>query len=243
MPKISVAIGKKVLSLALIFNSVVSLVSAINMLASFYIDNYQWRPYSPYLIDGSFLWFIVLTAVLNISPAKSIGKVKIGRILFHHYVYGFLATSISLLLIVIYAPAYVILLLMPSLGFQTSGFQTIPVYAGLFFIYGGLTLVIDDMYDMSLGMGRMLDGLKMRLQKSGRTLQAIHLCSGLMSTYVLMCGILWYLDNDFWVKSWPLWDASHIIFMSSLLVTNVWALKAVKGRLWFTKSSSIPKKK
>jgi len=232
MPEISSAIRKKILSLALIFNSVVCLVSAANMLASFYTSNYSWRPYWPYLIDGSLVWSIVATAILNIGPAKIIGKVRTGRILFHHYVYGFLASSISLLLMLIFAPAYILLLLMPSLGFETSGLQAIPVYAGLFFVYGGLTLVIDDLHDVSLSVGRMLDRLQIKIQKSSRTLQTIHLCSSLISTYILICGVIWYLQNNFWVRNWPLWDASNIIFMASLLVTNVWALKAVRARLW-----------
>jgi hypothetical protein len=232
MSKSSFAIGRKVLSLALIFNSVVSLLSATNMLTSFYVNRYAWRPYSPYLIDGSLLWFIILTAVLNIFPAKLIGRVNIRRIIFHHYVYGFLVSSISVLLIALFAPACILLLLTPSLGFQTSGFQTIPVYAGLFFVYGGLTLIIDDICDISLRMGRHMDKLKMRIQKSGKTLQTIHLCSSLTSIYITICTVLWYFENSFWMKSWPLWDASHVVFISNLFVTSIWGLKAAKEKSW-----------
>ncbi len=227
----------------MIFNSVISLVSVANMLASFYINYYSWRPYSPYLIDGSLLWSIIATAILNIGPAKIIGKVKMGRILFHHYVYGFLASSISLLLMVTFAPAYILLLLMPSLGFQTSGLQAIPVYAGLFFVYGGLTLVIDDLYDVSMSTGRMLDRLKMKIHKSGKALQTIHLCSSLISTYILICSVFWYLQNNCLVRNWPLWDASNIIFIANLFVTNVWAMKAVRARLWFMKLPPISQKR
>ena len=192
----SAPLRRKALSLALMFNSVVSLVYAAEMLASVYMSRYGWRPYSPYLIDGSVLWMAILAALLNIVPAKLIGKVDIRRILFHHYVYGFLASSISLLLIAFFAPACLFYLLMPSLGFQTISLQTVPVHAGLFFVYGGLTLVIDDIGDVSLRFADLLERLSMKARKSSRALQSVHLSSSLMSIYILMCGFLWFLQNS-----------------------------------------------
>ena len=217
----------------MMFNSILSLVYAAEMLVSFYVSRFEWQPYSPYLLDGSLLWLAVLAAVLNIVPAKLLGKVDVRRILFHHYVYGLLASSVSLLLIAFFAPAYLFLLLMPSLGFQTITFQTIPVYAGLFFVYGGLTLVIDDIGDVSLRFAGLLERLKTLASKSGRALQTIHLLSSLMSIYILTCGVLWCLENVLQLGSFPLWGLYHMVFMSSLLVTSVSGLKAVREGLWF----------
>jgi len=233
MPKKAAVIARKILSLALIFNSLVSIVSAANILASFYVSRYYSRPYSPYLIDGSLVWFIILTAILNIGPAKFVGRVKLKRMLFHHYVYGFLASSVSLVLIAIFAPASIFLLLLPSLDFHATSMQAIPVYAGLFFVYGGLTLVIDDIHDVSLSIGRALDRLRMKAQKSSRVLQAIHLWSSLVSIYVMLSCALWYLENSRAVESLPFWNAPQLIFMANLLVTSSWGLKAVMGRLRF----------
>jgi len=220
------------LSLTLMFNSIVSLVYAAEKLAGFYLSQHEWRPYSPYLIDGSFLWLAILAAVMNIVPAKLIGRVNLRRVLFHHYVYGFLASSISLLLIAFFAPAYLFLLLMPSLGFQTVSLQTIPVYAGLFFVYGGLTLVIDDIGDISSGLAELLDRLKTIARKSGRALQTMHLLSSLVSIYILMCGVLWCLENSMSLESFHLLAVYHVVFLSSLLVTSASGLKAVKEGLW-----------
>jgi len=235
MSEILAAIGRKVLSLTLIFNSIISLISAANMLASFYMNGCGWRPFSPYLIEGSLFWFVILTSLMNIVPAKIVGKVNIKRILFHHYVYGFLVSSISLLSMVLFAPAYLLVLLTPSLGFQTSGLQTIPLYASFFFVYGGLTLVIDDINDVSLRVRRSLDKLKMRICKSGKMLQTMHLCSSLVSIYIVICSLLWYFENIFWIKNSPLLNIAHIIFMLNLLVTSLWGLKAVKEKLWLRK--------
>lgn len=214
------------------FNSIVSLVYGAEMLTSFYVSPREPRLYSPYLLDGSLLWLAILAAVLNIIPAKLIGKVNLRRLLFHHYVYGFLASSISILLVAFFAPAQLFLLLMPSLGFHAISLHNMPVYAALFFVYGGLTLVIDDISDVSWRFARFLDRLGTRARKSGRALQTLHLFSTLMSIYILTCGLLWCLENSAQLAGFPLRAVYHAVFLSSLLVTSVSGLKAVEGGLW-----------
>jgi len=243
MSKIVAAIGRKLLGLALIFNSIVSLTSAANILASFYINRFSWQPFSPYLIDGSLFWFVILAAVLNIVPAKLVGKADIKRVLFHHYVYGFLSIFTTLALVALLAPACIFILLVPSSGFQVHGFQNIATYAGLFFVYGGLTLVIDDMYDISLRSGRIFDKMGRRIRGLGRTFQAIHLGSSIISIYVAMCTVLWCLENNVSLKNWPLWELSNILFTANLFVTGIWGLKVAKEKLWFLKIlADLPKK-
>jgi len=112
-----------------------------------------------------------------------------------------------------------------------------PVHAGLFFVYGGLTLVIDDIGDVSLRFADLLDRLSMKARKSSRALQSVHLSSSLASIYILICGVLWFLQNGALLESLPLWAAYNIFYMSSLLVTSISGLKAVREGLWFTKST------
>ncbi|MEM2111715.1 MAG: hypothetical protein QXX08_07545 [Candidatus Bathyarchaeia archaeon] len=242
MSKILAAIARKTLGLTLIFNSLVSLASVSNILISFYFNGCTWKPFSPYLIDGSLFWFTILTAFLNIAPAKLIGKVDMKRVLFHHYVYGFMSIFTSLLLVALFAPAYIFILLTPYQGFQTTGFQLIPIYAGLFFMYGGLTLVVDDIYDMPIKMGRIFDKLKMKMFKLSDFVQSLHFCSSFASIYVTISAAIWYFENRFWLKNWPLWNIAHIVFISNLFVTSVWGLKIVRGKLWFNtlKNKSVP---
>ena len=235
MSRIIAKLGRKTLSLALIFNSIISLASAANILAAFYLNTNGWRPYSPYLIDGSLFLLVIVTAVLNIIPAKLVGKVDLGRILFHHYVYGFLASSISITLMAVFAPAYILVFLMPSLGFQTTGLQMIMIYSGLFFVYGGLTLMIDDIHDVSLRLGKILDRLKLWAYKSGKTLQKVHMVSSLATVYTAMSVCAWLLGNIILKETWSLWDVSNMVLATSLLITGLWGLKAVKAKYWFSK--------
>jgi hypothetical protein len=230
MSKTLAKLGRKTLSLALIFNSIVSLTSAANILAIFYLNWQAWRPYSPYLLDGSLFWIVVVTAALNIVPAKLIGKVEIERILFHHYVYGFLTSSISLTLMAVFAPAYIFALLTPSLGGQTIGF-----YSCLFFVYGGLTLTIDDLHDVSLRLDRALDRLRLWVCKSGATLHRVHLVSSLVTVYTAISICAWFLENSLSNEIWSLWDVFNMVLVISLLITGLCGLKAVKAKCWFTK--------
>jgi hypothetical protein len=177
---------------------------------------------------------VVVTSVLNIVPARFIGKVDIERILFHHYVYGFLASLISLMLMVIFAPAYIFVLLMPFLGLRTTGLQKVMIYSGLFFIYGGLTLMIDDIHDVSLRLGRALDRLKLRAYKSGRTLQRVHLVSSLATVCTAVFVGIWFLETGI-LKTGSLWNLSNMFPATSLLITGLWGLKAVKAKYWFNK--------
>jgi len=235
MSKIIAKLGRKTLSLALIFNSMISLASIVNILVGFYINAYSWQLYSPYLVNGSLFLFVIATAALNIVPAKLVGKVHLKRILFHHYVYGFLASSISLTLMAAFAPAYVLVFLMPSLGFQTTGLQMITIYSGLFFVYGGLTLMIDDIHDVSMRLGKTLDRLKLWAIKSSKTLQKVHFISSLATIYIATCVCAWCLENVATIKTGSTWYFSNMVLAASLFITGFWGLKAVKAKYWFTK--------
>jgi len=235
MSRIIAKLGRKTLSLALIFNSLISLASVANILFVSYFTVSGWRPYSPYLVDGSLLLLAIVTAVLNILPAKLVGKVDLGRIWFHHYVYGFLASSISLTLMAVFAPAYVLVFLMPSLGLQTTGIQMVMIYSGMFFVYGGLTLMIDDIRDVSVRLGGVLDKLKIWAYKSNKTLQKVHLISSLATVYIALSVCAWFMESTLVKETWSIWDISTIIVATSLLFTGLWGLKAVKAKYWFTK--------
>jgi len=114
MSRVLVRIGRKILGLSLIFISLISLYSAINNLAGFYRSRPWWSPYSPYIIDGSILWVLVPVSLLNIAPARSIGRAKVGRIVFHHYVYGFLTVISATFPVIIFTPASLLDLFLPS---------------------------------------------------------------------------------------------------------------------------------
>ena len=150
------AYGKKIFSLALTFNALLCLVSISGVLQGFYSAKYHWKPYPPYLIDGSFFWFAVLAAAFNVYFAISIGRVKTGRLWFHHYVWGF----------VLFALACVLLFLFGSISFfgifVGNGYSS-AVNAGRFFVFGGLTLLIDDFADVSKRLTLILRIIRSKL--------------------------------------------------------------------------------
>jgi hypothetical protein len=220
------ALGRKVFGLAMIMNSMVSMSSAASALVIFYISGQTWHPYSPCLLSGWVFWFVVLSAGLNISSAKLTGRANIRRVLFHHYVYGFLVSSSAFILVLFFAPASILFLLEPALGLRTTSLQGLSVYVGLFFVYAGISLVIDDSHDFLPRKGRVLGKPKARASSFKRTLKAVHVCSCLVSMYVASCILFWYVDHSYSLAAWPLRNLSYLILVPNLLVTCLWGLNA-----------------
>jgi len=233
MSRVRANLARKILSLALIFNSLVSLISLGNILVGYYAARPWWQPYSPYLLDGSLFWVAILTACLNIFPSKMVGKVHIRRLLFHHYVYGFITMMGSAFLITYLVPASLTALFMPTLAGESLSLQSLVFYTELFFLYGGLTLLLDDLPDMSSRMSYVLDQLKKRVHKVGRGLQFVHFCVSLVTVYISLAVGFWFIERYLWISQWPLWFLSHIIFILSLLVNGVWGLDVTRKKIWF----------
>src|SRR5512135_3371775 len=141
MSKILDIYGKKLFSLALIFNSLLTIVYAIGLLSAYYVLYPGWKPYYPYILNGQIFWLIIPAALLNIFPVVNIGKVDTGRLWFHHYVYGFLVTALAIASTAFFAPSAILMLF-------TMDSTDLGLNIGRFFILGGLTLLIDDMPDI-----------------------------------------------------------------------------------------------
>ena len=137
--------GKKLLSLSLIFNSLLSIVYAAGLLTGYYVDG--WTLYVPYLVNGALFWMLILASIINIFPSATIGQVRTGRLWFHHYVYGFLVSALAIAFLVTLAPISLFSL------FTTNTTNT-TVNIGRFFVLGGLTLILDDLPDVSNGLRR-----------------------------------------------------------------------------------------
>lgn len=228
MSRILKALGKKILGLSIIFNSLTCLLSAANVLVGYYAARSLWHPYSPYLLDGSLFWAVILTSILNIIPAKMVGDAKIRRIFFHHYVYGFIVIFVSAFLVALFTPGFLPMLVVYPHSAETINSHSLSLYAGLFFIYGGMTLVVDDFYDISNRARKFFDWLKSKTNRGRRTKRTIYLASGLVSFYVTLSVLLWFVEKYSWVSRWPLWSVSHVFFITSLLINSFWALRVAK---------------
>ncbi|OYT45887.1 hypothetical protein CW711_04600 [Candidatus Bathyarchaeota archaeon] len=226
MSGIFTALGKKTLGLALIFNSLISLTSALRILSGFYAARPWWRPFSPYLLDGSLFWAVIPASILNIAPARVLGRVKIRRFLFHHYVYGLFVTLVS-------TASVHLSMAIPSsqspLRLSYGRLNGLTPYVETFFIYGGLTLLLDDISDISPRVKSFLRWLGEIAERFCKPIRASHALCSLASIYISLSIGLWFCRNR-WVDLWSLDAMSYIVLMASILVTGIFGLRAsLKG--------------
>ena len=86
---------KKMFSLALVFNALLTIACAAGIIAGFYWFFPDWQPFYPYLYSGIVFWVVIAAAAINVFPSALVGrKLHTGRFLFHHYFYGFLRPSL-----------------------------------------------------------------------------------------------------------------------------------------------------
>ena len=171
------AYGQKLFSIALVFNCLLTIVYAIGLLSGFYFEH--WTLYQPYLFDAGFLWFIILVAIMNLYPSMKIGRIKTGRLWFHHYVYGFIVLALTGAFLILFTPVSFISLF-------TSNNTELVINVGRFFVLGGLALVLDDFGDISKFTKSTLDFLKARAHVKSNTIHWVHCVLGVTSLYVLL---------------------------------------------------------
>ena len=64
---------KKIFSLTLILNALITLSAIIGIMYGFYHAWPYWKPYAPYLINGNLFIVVGIAALINIFPSASIG--------------------------------------------------------------------------------------------------------------------------------------------------------------------------
>ena len=210
---------KKIFSLALIFNALITLAVVAGLLFGFYKSYPYWRPFPPYLLDGNLLWFAIAAAAINIFPAACIGRaLHTGRFLFHHYVYGFIVLLFSSLFVVFFTSiSLVYLFLLNS--------SDIAVNAGRFFVLGGLTLLLDDLPDVSERVESYLNWVKSKACQARRVLHTLQLLTGLASFYILASVVITTIQNP---------DRAYYnsFLIGTLLVTTITSFACVKRKAW-----------
>jgi hypothetical protein len=194
-------------------------VFAIGIIGGFYTLYPLWKPYPPLIFDGSMFWILIPAALFNIFPCVNIGKVDTGRLWFHHYVYGFVVAGVSTIVTALTAPAA-----MPSLF--TSYITDIDINIGRFFIVGGLTLVIDDLADVSKRLRSALRAAKSKASQNGITLHTIQFLMGLVALYFLVAVVVYLAQNPVEVT------LANAILLGTLLVTVLTSFANVKRKVW-----------
>ena len=210
---------KKTFSLALIFNALITIAVVAGILYGFYRAYPYWQPFAPYLIEGNLFWLAIAAAVINIFPSAGLGRtLHTGRFLFHHYVYGFLVLLFSSLFVVFFTSvSLVYLFLITSSNFEVN--------AGRFFFLAGLTLLLDDLPDVSERIESCLNWVKSKACQVRRVLHVFQLVTGLASFYIFISVAITTIQN-------PDRAFSNIFLISTLLVTSITSLALVKRKAW-----------
>lgn len=210
---------KKTFSLALIFNALITLAVVAGILFGFYNAYPYWHPFAPYLLDGNLFWLAIAAAMINIFPSACIGRaLHTGRFLFHHYVYGFFVLLSSSVFVVLFTSVSLV-----SLFLITS--SNLAVNVGRFFILAGLTLLLDDLPDVSERIESCLNWVKSKVCQVRRVLHTLQLLTGLASFYLLVSVSIFTIQN-------PERAFSNSFLIGTLLVTTITSFACVKRKAW-----------
>jgi hypothetical protein len=201
----------------LIFNALMSIVFAMQLLAGYYTAN--WKLYTPYLLDGSLFWAVILASIINLFPAADIGRVKTGRLWFHHYIYGFAVSISSTGLALMLTPISIISLLIAN---NTD----VTVNTARFFIVGGMTLVVDDLPDVSKRIKSAISFVKSEVYKRRRIMHLVQCLAGFASFYFFVAVSLYVVSNPEWAT------LANFILIGTLVVTSLTSFMSVKRKTW-----------
>ena len=211
---------KKLFSLSLIFNALLSVACVVGVLAGFYWLYDNWRPFYPYLFNGNLLWIVIAAAVINIFPSAALGRtLKTGRFLFHHYVYGLIVLFATVAYIVLLTPASLLTIFFVN---NTS----IAVNIGRFFILGGFTLLLDDLPDVHIRIEAALNWIKQKAHQAGKIILVAQLLTGAVSLYISVAVCLFIIQNPQW------FTIANLMLISTVFLTSVASFVFVKRRVW-----------
>jgi hypothetical protein len=213
-------ITKKIFSVSLVFNALLTIGCTVGILGGFYWYYHDWHPFAPYLISGNLLWVAIAAAVINIFPSAGLGRsLHTGRFLFHHYFYGILVLVFSAIYIAFFTPVTLLTIFLVN---DTS----VQVNIGRFFLLGGLTLLLDDLPDVSERLESSLNWLKSKIGQGGQVMSVAHAVCGVVSFY-LFTGIAFSVYNT------PQFvTVANVMLIGTLFITSVTSLIFVRRRVW-----------
>jgi hypothetical protein len=213
-------LGKKIFSVSLIFNALLTIGCTVGILSCFYWFFQDWQPFAPYLVNANLFWVAIVAAVINIFPSASIGRaLHTGRLLFHHYFYGFLVLLFSAVYVIVFTPVSLF-----SIFFVNN--TSVAVNVGRFFIIGGGALLLDDLPDVHERVESCLNWLKAKAGQGGKIISAVQLVTGTVSFYIFFAILLAMFQNSHWVT------LANSILVATMFVTSVTSLIFVKRKVW-----------
>jgi hypothetical protein len=222
-------ITKKIFSVSLVFNALLTITFATNILSTFYWHSINWHPFSPYLINGNLFWIAIVAAVINIFPSASLGRsLHTGRFLFHHYIYGFIVLACALAYVILFSPVG-----LSELFFVFD--QRVEVNIGRFFVLGGLALILDDLPDVSTRIESALNRLKFKVGEINKVVSILHVVCGTVSLYIFAAIALSMTTTPQEVT------LANILCAGTIFITGVTSFIFVKRGIWQKINHQKPK--
>ena len=213
-------ICKKTFSISLVFNALLTIACCVGIIAGFFFYFPDWKPFSPYLLDGNVFWFVIAAAVINVFPSALLGrKLHTGRFLFHHYFYGILVIAFSAVYVVLFSPVP-----LHTLFFVNN--TSAEVNVGRFFLLGGLALLLDDLPDLSKRVEAGLNWLKGKADRAKKFIVVAQAVTGAFSLYLFAAVSVGMVYEPQWVT------AANILLVATTLVTGVTSFIFVKRKVW-----------
>jgi hypothetical protein len=210
---------KKVFSLTLMLNSFVTLAAVIGLTYGFYRAWPYWKPFEPYLISGNVFLLVIAAGLINIFPSASIGrKLHTGRFLFHHYVYGAAVLATSSFCVLAFSSVSLV-------GLFLVNTSNVAVNAGRFFVLTGVTLLLDDLPDVSKRIEISLNKIKTGFYKIRKVIHALQFVTGGATLYVFLSILLTE------IKNWNI-SLNNAFTMCTLLITSITSFMFVKRKAW-----------
>ncbi len=210
---------KKSFSIALIFNSLISVAAVAGIIYGYYHAYPHWKPYWPFLLNGNIFWLALVAALVNIFPGAAIGRaLHTGRFLVHHYVYGFFVLASTTALVGVYTGLNVI-----SIFFIDS--NAVAVNAGRCFFLAGLALFLDDLPDVHRHVERSLNWIKHGACRVRKPLHIAQIITGAFAFYCALSILLSTLQNS------ARWLPNSFVIVS-LFITAITSFALAKRGAW-----------
>ncbi len=220
-------LAKKVFSLTLILNALITLTTLTGILYGLYFVWPWWRPYYPALISGNLFLVAGVAALINIFPSASIGRtLHTGRFLFHHYVYGFFVLFSSAIYVVAFTSVSLVMLFLVNSS-------SIAVNAGRLFLLAGLTLVLDDLPDVSKRVESSLNKIKSGVYRIRKVFHFLQLATGAVTFYIFLAIAIFEVYH-------PSTNFANYLTMSTLMITSLTSFACAKRKTWLKITKPAP---
>jgi hypothetical protein len=204
---------RKLVSLALTFGCLLSILLVVGFLVGFYTA--QWKLFEPFLLNANVLWLTIPVAVMDFFPIASFGHVKVRRLGFHHFVYGLAIVAGSSVLTSV-----------TVFNVFSLGIRDVKLNVGRGFILVGLTLIVDDFADISDRTRTALRVMKSKLYQKRRVIHAVQGLLSCVTFYVFLCATVWLTQNPKGI------NLANLTLTSTLLVTSLTGFGSVRKRIW-----------